>query len=617
MALTGASGVAIVVGNSVGMECRASVGSAPEVGTQLSPDSGLSGHSLRTGAVILCNDTATDPRVNAAAAEQMNTRSIMIVPISQTENIEGLLEVFSPERNYFSERHMRELQPLVNVLAEAIKEERGNNIDGESGQVESAQVAVAAATASESAEVEELRATEVATYSQPRSRSRVVAIALAVLAALLVVILAVVWLTSRERIQSAGNGSSSIGAQNYAPQPHAGANGPGVAAAVKPVIGFDPPLISQKEGTTFKVDVVLKGAKDLWSAPMQILYDPQQLQVVTVAGGNLLDRDGQAATLVQRVDSAAGRIDISISRPLSAPGISGDGVVCTLVFLSKASGSSKLRVDQTGLRNTSTKIVSVNSSEATVNISRAASPAGNAGNQVGDQEVRKLPTSPVALSQDAIDKSGAADKSVEGFQDRNALLVVPGKPLTVDDVPLPVPPLIKSTGLKTPNVESAIALVPRAPEVPNFGLDRTFKAHTNWVTAVAFSADGQRLISGSWDQSVKSWDVATGRALSTIASKITGIQASAVSHNGRLIAAEDASDNIRIWNASTGGEVRTMKGDRTPWDQSWVYSIAFSPDDGLLAAALNGQDRSIVGCEFRACRSRFEGQFPRVYVRGI
>lgn len=120
---------------------------------------------------------------------------------------------------------------------------------------------------------------------------------------------------------------------------------------------------------------------------------------------------------------AAGRIDISISRPLSAPGISGDGVVCTLVFLSKALGSSKLRVDQTGLRDKSTKIVSVKSSEATVNISRAAIPAGN----VGDQEVRKLPSSPVTLS-----RSDAMDKLVKGFQDRNALLVVPGKPLTAD-----------------------------------------------------------------------------------------------------------------------------------------------------------------------------------------
>ena len=154
MALTGASGAAIAVGNSDGMECRASVGSAPEFGTQLRPDSGLSGHSLRTGAVILCNDSSADSRVNAAAAQQMNTLSIIIAPISTEENVEGLLEVFSPERNYFSERHMRQLQPLVSVLAEAIKEERSNNIYGESGGV-----VVTATTASETAEVEKPAAT--------------------------------------------------------------------------------------------------------------------------------------------------------------------------------------------------------------------------------------------------------------------------------------------------------------------------------------------------------------------------------------------------------------------------------------------------------------------------
>ena len=148
--------------------------------------------------------------MNADAAEQMNTRSIMIVPITETENVEGLLEMFSPERNYFSEHHMRQLQPLVNVLAEAIKEE--SKIYGESGQVGSGQVgsgqvAVAAATASETAEVEKPAATQAATYSQHGNRSRVVAVAL-VLAALLVVIVADVWFTSRERIKSANNGSS-------------------------------------------------------------------------------------------------------------------------------------------------------------------------------------------------------------------------------------------------------------------------------------------------------------------------------------------------------------------------------------------------------------------------
>ena len=92
----------------------------------------------------------------------------------------------------------------------------------------------------------------------------------------------------------------------------------------------------------------------------------------------------------------------------------------------------------------------------------------------------------------------------------------------------------------------AIAPFPQSPGVPNFVLDRTLKGHTNWVTTLHFSPDGKRLVSGSWDQSLKLWDVATGRELSTIASKVTGIQASALSHNGRLIAAEDASTHKNV-----------------------------------------------------------------------
>ncbi|OHW89558.1 nwd1 protein, partial [Colletotrichum incanum] len=36
------------------------------------------------------------------------------------------------------------------------------------------------------------------------------------------------------------------------------------------------------------------------------------------------------------------------------------------------------------------------------------------------------------------------------------------------------------------------------------------KGHSNWVRSVAFSADGQQLVSGSGDNTVKLWDTATG-----------------------------------------------------------------------------------------------------------
>ncbi|UBF29411.1 hypothetical protein K9N68_17205 [Kovacikia minuta CCNUW1] len=45
---------------------------------------------------------------------------------------------------------------------------------------------------------------------------------------------------------------------------------------------------------------------------------------------------------------------------------------------------------------------------------------------------------------------------------------------------------------------------------------QTLCEHTSWVTSVLFSSDGQILISGSYDRTIKLWDVKTGRCISTL-----------------------------------------------------------------------------------------------------
>jgi WD40 repeat protein len=37
-----------------------------------------------------------------------------------------------------------------------------------------------------------------------------------------------------------------------------------------------------------------------------------------------------------------------------------------------------------------------------------------------------------------------------------------------------------------------------------------FTGHTNWVRSVAFSPDGQHIVSGSEDQTVRVWNISTG-----------------------------------------------------------------------------------------------------------
>jgi WD40 repeat protein len=100
--------------------------------------------------------------------------------------------------------------------------------------------------------------------------------------------------------------------------------------------------------------------------------------------------------------------------------------------------------------------------------------------------------------------------------------------------------------------------------VPGFVLDRTLKGHSGWVTAVAFTADGRRLASGGWDQTVKLWDVATGQGLGNIASEIKGVEALAFSHDGHWLAVESSTNTVALWDATTGREIRTLPGNE-PW----------------------------------------------------
>src|SRR5207253_7052088 len=125
------------------------------------------------------------------------------------------------------------------------------------------------------------------------------------------------------------------------------------------------------------------------------------------------------------------------------------------------------------------------------------------------------------------------------------------------------------------------ATIPRLakPPVPEFVLDRTLKAHSGWVTGVAFSADGQRLASGSSDQTVKLWDVPTGQETSTVATKIKEVQALAFSRDGHWLAAENSINTVTLWDATTRREVRTFPSNKPlgVLGSSWVYSIASVP----------------------------------------
>jgi general secretion pathway protein D len=109
-------------------------------------------------------------------------------------------------------------------------------------------------------------------------------------------------------------------------------------------------------GTTFQVPVVLSGATDIASVPLQIQYDPAKLSLVNVAAGDFLSQGGQIVTLIHK-DDGPGSITIGAARPPGAPGVSGSGVVCVLSFQAKAAGESILDITRSAAANSAQKQV--------------------------------------------------------------------------------------------------------------------------------------------------------------------------------------------------------------------------------------------------------------------
>jgi RNA polymerase sigma factor (sigma-70 family) len=100
--------------------------------------------------------------------------------------------------------------------------------------------------------------------------------------------------------------------------------------------------------------------------------------------------------------------------------------------------------------------------------------------------------------------------------------------------------------------------------------------------AIAWSADGKKLVSGSYDdKTIRLWDAATGKQFREIDAKQEWPAAVVLSPDGKIIASGGYQDGtIRLWSAETSKELRAIK---TP--QGIVSSLAFSPDGLLLASS--------------------------------
>jgi len=104
---------------------------------------------------------------------------------------------------------------------------------------------------------------------------------------------------------------------------------------------------------------------------------------------------------------------------------------------------------------------------------------------------------------------------------------------------------------------------------------------------VSFSPDGKRIVSGSFDKTVKVWDAQTGQETFILRGHLRYVTSVSFSPNGKWIVSGSIDKTLKVWNAQTGRhpvsvqETLTLKGH-----SGAVTSVSFSPDGKRIVSGV-------------------------------
>ncbi|MEH2201094.1 AAA-like domain-containing protein, partial [Nostoc sp.] len=104
--------------------------------------------------------------------------------------------------------------------------------------------------------------------------------------------------------------------------------------------------------------------------------------------------------------------------------------------------------------------------------------------------------------------------------------------------------------------------------------------HSKPVNSVVFSPDGKTLASASDDETIKLWNLDTGKEINTLKGHSDWVNSVVFSPDGKTLASASGDKTIKLWNLDTGKVINTLKGHNDS-----VYSVVFSPDGKTLASA--------------------------------
>merc|ERR1719436_378476 len=137
------------------------------------------------------------------------------------------------------------------------------------------------------------------------------------------------------------------------------------------------------------------------------------------------------------------------------------------------------------------------------------------------------------------------------------------------------------------------------PENPGYAR-RLLTGHSEPVSSVVLSTNGQFALSGSWDTTMRLWDLNTGATLRTFQGHTKDVFSVAFSSDNRQIVSGSRDRHIKLWNTLAECKYTITENLHT----DWVSCVVFSPSAKMPLIVSAGWDKLVKVWNLTACTLR-------------